>query len=78
MVHESHKWLHLIYGNNEEELTLNMPIPLGRIIQTSLFFDAKLYHDLVTGCTMTGILHLMNQTLIEWYCKKQATVATYS
>ena len=30
---------------------------------------------------MTGILHLVNQTYIEWCCKKQATVvttATYS
>ena len=29
---------------------------------------------------MTGVLHLINQTPIEWYCKKQATVvtATYS
>ena len=29
---------------------------------------------------MTGILHLVNQTSIEWYCKKQVTVvtATYS
>ena len=27
---------------------------------------------------MTRILHLVNQTPIEWYYKKQATVATYS
>ena len=32
MVHESHEWLHLIYGNIEEELPLDMPIPLGKII----------------------------------------------
>ena len=32
MVHESHKSLHLIYGNIEEELPLNMPIPFGKII----------------------------------------------
>ena len=80
MVHESQKLLHLIYGNIEEELPLDMPIPSGKIVQTSLFFDANLYHDLVMGCTMIGILHLMNQTPTDWYCKKQATVAmaTYS
>ena len=29
---------------------------------------------------MTGILHVINQTPIEWYCRKQPTVstATYS
>ena len=25
---------------------------------------------------MTRVLHLVNQTPIEWYCKKQPTVAT--
>ena len=25
---------------------------------------------------MTGLLYLISQTPIEWYCKKQATVAT--
>ena len=25
---------------------------------------------------MTGLLHLINQTPIEWYCKKQATVTS--
>ena len=25
---------------------------------------------------MTSILHLINQTHIEWYCKRQATVVT--
>ena len=41
-----------------------------------LFFNANLYHDPVTECTLTGIPYLVNQTPIEWYCKKQATVAT--
>ena len=35
-----------------------------------------LYHDLLTGKSVTGILHLLNQTPIDWYCKKQATVET--
>ena len=25
---------------------------------------------------MTGIVHIVNQTPIEWYCKKWATVVT--
>ena len=32
IVHESHEWLHSIYGNIEEELPLDMPVPLGEII----------------------------------------------
>jgi hypothetical protein len=44
------------------------------------YFDASnLYHDMLTGRSVTGILHLINKTPIDWYSKKQATVedATY-
>ena len=42
----------------------------------SIFFLMPINHDLVAGSAVTGILHLVNQTPIESYCKKQATVAT--
>ena len=38
--------------------------------------DANLFHDALTGCSVTGILHIMNATPIDWYTKKQATVET--
>jgi hypothetical protein len=38
--------------------------------------DANLYHNLVTGRAMSGIIHLVNQTPIANYCKKQKTVET--
>jgi hypothetical protein len=36
-------------------------------------------HNTITGCSATGILHLMNFTPIDWYSKRQDTVemATY-
>jgi hypothetical protein len=40
------------------------------------FVDANLYHDLVTGKSVSGILHLFNKTVIDWYSKKQGTVET--
>lgn len=40
------------------------------------YVDANLYHDLITGRSVTGILHLINKTPLEWYSKKQATVET--
>ena len=30
----------------------------------------------VTGKSATGILHLVNQTPVDWFSKKQATVET--
>ena len=36
----------------------------------------QIYHNLLTGRSVTGILHLINQTPIDWFSKKQATVET--
>ena len=33
-------------------------------------------HDIMTGKSVTGILHMANKTPIDWYSKKQATVET--
>ena len=38
--------------------------------------DANLFHDALSGRSVTGILHMMNATPIDWYSKKQATVET--
>ena len=35
-----------------------------------------MHHDLVTGRAVTAILHIINGTLTDWYCKRQATVET--
>ena len=65
MVYESHEWVLSICGDIEEELPSDMPIPLGKFVRTYLFCNANLYHDLVAGGAMTGILHLVNQTPIN-------------
>jgi hypothetical protein len=43
------------------------------------YVDANLYHNVLTGRSVTGVLHFINGTPIDWYSKKQATVksATY-
>jgi hypothetical protein len=53
-----------------------MPDPLGKLVRITEFVDANLYFDLINGRACTGILIFLNQTPIEWYCKKQSTVAT--
>ena len=53
-----------------------IPILLGNIVTLSHYVDAKLYHFMKLGCSVTGIFHLVNQTPIKWYSKKQATVET--
>jgi len=58
----------------EELLPDNAPEPLGKPVTLTHFVDANLMHDLSTGRSLTGILHLANKTPIEWFSKKQATV----
>ena len=45
----------------------------------SHYVDVNLMHNVISGKSVTGILHLVNRTPLDWYSKKQATVenATY-
>jgi len=69
-------WTHTVYGEVSEILPKNAPPPLGKYVTLSHYFDANLYHDMLTGRSVTGILHLANKTPLDWYSKKQAMVKT--
>ena len=69
-------WCSSVYGNVQEELPKDMPVPKGKVMRTTTYEDANLYHDVVTGRSMTGILHILNQTPIHWYSKRQGRVQT--
>ena len=43
---------------------------------TTHYVDAKLYHNIMTGRSVTGILHLVNKTPLDCFSKKPATVET--
>ena len=43
---------------------------------TTTFVDANLMFDNVTGRSASGIIHMLNKTPIDWFCKKQATCET--
>ncbi|MFA9289401.1 MAG: reverse transcriptase domain-containing protein, partial [Weeksellaceae bacterium] len=70
------EWCHTVYGNVQELLPKDAPPPLGKAVTTVTYTDANLYHDMLTGRSVTGILHFCNQTLVDWYSKRQATVET--
>ena len=71
-----HDWTYSVYGKVEELLPIDAPEPLGNHVTLTHYVDANLMHDIATGRSVTGILHLVNKTPIEWYSKKQATVET--
>jgi hypothetical protein len=45
------------------------------VILTS-YVDANLYHDMITGRSVSAVLHFINQTPVEWFSKKQPTIET--
>jgi hypothetical protein len=47
------------------EIPKDLPKPLGKSVTTIAYKDANLYHDMVTGRSMSGILNFCNQTLID-------------
>jgi hypothetical protein len=59
-------WCHSVYGNVEEVLPKDLLKPLGKSVTAILYKDANLYHDMITGRSVNGILHFCNQTLIDW------------
>jgi hypothetical protein len=72
-------WSKSIYGNASETVPKDAPEPLGNPITMTHYQDVNLYHDIITGRSVTAILHFLNKFPINWYSKKQATVkmATY-
>ena len=69
-------WCQTVYGNVKEEVPRDIPEPLGKPVTLVSYVDANLYHDMLTGRSVTGILHFCNQTLVDWYSKFQACVQT--
>ena len=69
-------WENTCYRGAEEQLPHDAPPPLGNPVITSHYVDANLYHDMISGRSVTGILHFLNKTPIDWYSKLQSTVET--
>jgi hypothetical protein len=69
-------WINSTYGPTKEELPPNMPTPRGKPFRITTYEDANLVHCLVTGRSLSGIIHMVNQTPIQWFCKKQNVVET--
>jgi hypothetical protein len=69
-------WSSSVYGDVKEIIPTDILEPKGKYVTLSHYFNVNLYHDMVTGRSITAILHFLNQTPMDWYSKKQATVKT--
>jgi hypothetical protein len=73
---KKYDWARTAYGDVKEDIPHNIPKALGKRVVLSHYKDANLYHDMTTGRAVAGVLHMMNQTPVDWFTKKQATVET--
>ncbi|CAJ1931198.1 unnamed protein product [Cylindrotheca closterium] len=71
-----YEWADSVYGCPVEEIPDDAPTPLGLAVILTQYVDASLYHCMLTGRSVTGILHLINGTPIDAFSKKQSTVET--
>jgi hypothetical protein len=73
---QEYDWSETVYGNVQEEIARDSPEPLGSPVVLVSYEDAILQHDMLTGRSVTGVLHFCNQTFDDWYSKQQACVQT--
>ena len=73
---QEYKWTRTLYGNVKEEIPKDIPTPLGIGVITTTFLDTNLLHDIVTGKSVTSVLHFVNNTPTDWFSKRQAIVET--
>ena len=62
-----------------EDIPEDAPKPKRKAVRLSTYVDANLMHCKVTGRSVTGIIHMINVTILDWFTKKQSVVeaATY-
>ena len=65
----TYDWARTVYGDVKETLPSDAPKPLGKPVVLTSYVDANLLHDMTTGRSVTAVLHLVNQTPIEWFSK---------
>jgi hypothetical protein len=69
-------WLRTVSANVRETLPEKCLTPRGKSVCTTTYKDANLHHDMCTGRAITGVLHFINKTPIDWYSRKQSTLET--
>ena len=69
-------WANTIYSGADEILPIHALEPLEKPVTLTTYVDSNLYHGMISECSASGILHLINKTTFDLYSKKQSTVET--
>ena len=73
---KDHSWAMTACSEGPEDTPSDAPEQSGEELVLTHHFDANLMHDVVTGKTVAGYLHLLNKTPIHSHSKKQGSVET--
>jgi len=73
---KEYDWFYTCYAGAREGVPEDCPTPRGNLVIATTYVDANLFHDMISGRSLTGILHLLNMTPIDWCSKLQTTVET--
>ena len=68
-------WEDSFYGKVKELTPHDTPVPLGKYVVTISYHNA-IFHDVITGRSVTGGLHILSKTPIDLHSKKQSTIET--
>jgi hypothetical protein len=61
-----HNWMYSVYGkSSDKDSPPDKPLARCKPMRITTFVDANLYHDLTTGRSTAGVLHLVNQTPVS-------------
>jgi len=66
---KEYDWFYTCYVGAREGITDDCPAPRSNSVATTTYVDANLFHDMISGQSVTGVLHLLNLTPVDW-CSK--------
>jgi len=73
---KEYDWFYTCYAGARKGIPEDCPTPCGNSVIATTYVNANLFHDMISGRSVTGILHLLNMTPVDWYSKLQTTVET--
>ena len=69
MKDQEYDWTRSVFSGACEQITHDIPKPLGKHVQTTHYVDAYLHHNLATGKAVTAVFHFLTQIPIDAYTK---------
>ena len=63
-------WEESVHVKVKELTPEDAPTPLGKHVVTISYHDDNLFHNVITERSVTGVLHMLNKTHVDWHSKQ--------